>query len=70
MMLSMGMGLRLGLKCTVCYQWRDEARAQATSVAVALFGAKGYAVCPCCEQPAPDQHDRNYRRRVRRFLAR
>lgn len=60
--------LRTLQSCRVCLQYRDEDEAKRAAVEVALFGRGAYAVCPSCGQKADDAHDRNYRRRVRRFL--
>lgn len=66
----MGMSLRLAQTCSVCRQEIDRQVQQDVAVAVKLFGAAGYAVCPCCRQEVRDHTEPKYRRRVRRYLMR
>ncbi len=63
--MSMRFEMRHAHKCDVCQQFRDEDRAHATAVEVALFGRSAYAVCACCGQEPPDHRNQAYRRRFR-----
>lgn len=58
------------MKCRVCRQLILD-REGDFKVTLYLFGAVEYAVCPSCgnETTGDLMKDRNYRRRVRRFVA-
>lgn len=70
-MPSLGMCLQVtvALRCRVCQQLRDSERVAHSIINVALFGRIAYAQCPSCQQEVSTYHDRNYRARVRRFIA-
>lgn len=67
MRLSATPCLRQCQHCSVCRQEWDSTAADSTSVQAALFGAKRFAVCPCCGQEA-DPKDPRYTRRARKWL--
>lgn len=62
--------LTLALECPVCKRYRDEDLAKDTAVLTALYGAKAYAICPCCGQEALYPADRQYRARADRYVNR
>jgi hypothetical protein len=76
----LGFGLHLGLHqtprlaqrqvqiCSVCRQYRETYLSAEERACVLALGGP-YALCPCCHQET-DPSDKNYRRRVRRWVAR
>jgi hypothetical protein len=56
--------------CLVCRQWRDQEAAHETAVTRRLCGEIAWAICPSCQQQAPDPDDLAYRYRARRFRQR
>jgi hypothetical protein len=57
------------LECKLCGSLIDDERVRSTRVGVTLFGAKAYAVCPCCLQPYEGKIDARWRGKVDRWLA-
>lgn len=53
-------------QCTVCRQYLNEDNLRDTSQQVVLFGAKPWAVCPCCHQEVDKKMIKNraYRKRA------
>ncbi len=74
--MSLSLGCRLRIcqwqTCRCCRQVLDSDARDRVAVDVAFYGAVALAICPQCRQQVDEQqlHDRNYRRRARRFLAR
>lgn len=56
--------LLLALECTVCLQVRDHEDAEEAATAALLFGARRWAICPCCGRNA-DFRNAAYRVRAR-----
>lgn len=56
-------------ECSLCKEFIDNEKAANTRVELVLFGAKAYAVCPCCLQPYNGKIDARWRGRVDRWLA-
>ena len=67
--LRQAISIRQTLKCSVCEQLMDGEAANAMDVIVTLFGARAFAVCPCCRQEVTRFRDRYYRRRARAWVA-
>jgi hypothetical protein len=68
--MSMGFSMRMILVCATCREDRD--RPDPDAFEAALCGAVAYKVCPNCKKTVGDEcmKDQNFRRRVRRYLAR
>lgn len=68
--MSMGMSMRMILLCATCHG--DRNRDDPDAFAAGLTGAVPYKLCPNCNKTVDDEtmKDPNYRRRVRRLLAR
>jgi hypothetical protein len=65
--LSMRMSIRLAMECSVCRQILDDHKRDVTAIEAAIFGAASYAVCCACGMEVVERHDRNYRKRWRRW---
>jgi hypothetical protein len=72
LVLSLAPRLLQVCRCRVCQQSIDSPAGSLhyDEVEQRLFGYKQYAKCPSCGHTVEDHQDRNYRARVRRFLAR
>jgi hypothetical protein len=68
--MSLGFSMRMALICSTCDQ--DRAKPDPDAFMAGLCGAVPYKVCPNCHKTVSDEYmkDHNYRRRVRRFVAR
>lgn len=66
------MMLRLthGLKCSLCARLRDSQRVADSLTGAAIFGAKAYALCPCCKQEWLSPDSPSWRRKVDTWLLR
>jgi len=64
------MRLRLtqALECALCRQLVLAERQSKDAMEWAMLGFAAYAVCPSCGLTVADHRDRNYRRRVRRWM--
>lgn len=62
---------RLELTCTVCGRDHHGAQRKAVDAEAALFGAKQYAVCPCCGgETLKENWTLGYKQRWTRYLTR
>jgi hypothetical protein len=68
--MRLGFTISLAQTCKVCQEILDDEKRSTTAVVAAIFGADAYAICPSCSQEPANHHDRNYRARARRFIAR
>ncbi len=68
--MRLGLHISLAMTCKVCQEIVDDEKRSTTAVIAALFGAAPFSICPACGQEPANHHDQNYRRRVKRFIAR
>ncbi len=65
--MGMTLTLTLELLCTVCRQ--RIGNSEETTQIIDMLGFENYAVCPKCATLVPEEErNKNYRRRIRRWL--
>jgi hypothetical protein len=64
----MKLALQQAMTCFVCERNLDHEKRRNTLIEARLFGARPFAVCPCCGQ-RPTNDTASYRRRAREYLA-
>jgi len=67
--MNPSLNLILTLECELCGQYIIEESVYDTCIYEDLFGAKRYAICPCCYQEnVTKMNDRDWQKRVNEYI--